>query len=102
MRIFNLIKQIAQLKKLVHELEVSLESQRSINSNLIRTNSELIQKMATIGNPIYLTVAKNTLELNLTEISAKAKIFDDLVNQGYIKLVSDKGSQYLFCLTAIK
>ena len=99
---FNLIKQISQLQNKVHDLQVSLGSLRSINSDLIRANNELVQKMATMGNPIYLTVPKNTLELKQTEISAKADIFDELYSQGYIKLVSKEGSQYLFCFNAIK
>ena len=53
MRCFKLIEQIAQLQKKIADLELSLNSQRSINSRLIKENNRLIQEIASIGNPIY-------------------------------------------------
>ena len=57
MRCFKLIEQIAQLQKKIADLELSLNSQRSINSRLITENNRLIQEIASIGNPIHLSVS---------------------------------------------
>ena len=120
MRCFKLIEQIAQLKKKIADLELSLGSQRSINSRLITENNRLIQEIASIGNPIYLSVS--TFEANYPEphsnviranrdntwkdikMSAKAKFFDDLYEQGYIKRVQNKDNDVLtlYCMRVVK
>lgn len=113
MRCFKLIEQIAQLQKKIADLELSLNSQRSINSRLI-------QEIASIGNPIYLSVPtfeadypkpySNVIRANCDdtwkdlELSAKAKFFDDLYEQGYIKRIQNKGPdvQTLYCMRVVK
>ena len=127
MRCFKLIEQIAQLQKKIADLELSLKSQRSINSRLITENnwliienSRLIQEIASIGNPIYLSVPtfeadypepySNVIRANCDdtlkdiEMSAKAKFFDDLYEQGYIKRVQNKRHdvQTLYCMKVVK
>lgn len=120
MRWFKLIEQIAQLQKKITDLELSLNSQRSINSRLITENNRLIQEIASIGNPIYLSVStfeadypepySNVIRANCDdtwkdiEMSAKAKFFDDLYEQGYIKRVQNKDHdvQTLYCMRVVK
>lgn len=120
MRCFKLIEQIAQLLKKIADLEVSLSSQRSINSRLITENHRLIQEIASIGNPIYLSVPtfkadypkpySNVIRANCDdtwkdiELSAKAKFFDDLYEQGYIKRIQNKDLdvQILYCMRVVK
>lgn len=120
MRCFKLIEQIAQLQKKIADLELSLNSQRSINSRLITENNRLIQEIASIGNPIYLSVStfeadhpepySNVIRTNCDdtlkdiEMSAKAKFFDDLYEQGYIKRVQNKRHdvQTLYCMKVVK
>lgn len=120
MRCFKLIEQIAQLKKKIADLELSLGNQRSINSLLITENNRLIQEIESIGNPIYLSVPtfeadypepySNVIRANCDvtwkdiEMSAKAKFFDDLYKQGYIKRVQNKDNdvQTLYCMRVVK
>lgn len=127
MRCFKLIvqiaqlqKKIAQLQKKIADLELSLNSQRSINSRLITENNRLIQEIASIGNPIYLSVPtfkagypnpySNVIRANCDatwkdiEMSAKAKFFDDLYEQGYIKRIQNKDNdvQILYCMRVVK
>ena len=115
MRCFKLIEQIAQLKKKIADLELSLGSQRSINSRLITENNRLIQEIASIGNPIYLSVSTFEADYPVIrtnrddtwkdiEMSAKAKFFDDLYEQGYIKRVQNKDNdvQTLYCMRVVK
>ena len=120
MRCFKLIEQIAQLQKKIADLELSLNSQRSINSRLITENHRLIQEIASIGNPIYLSVPtfeadypkpySNVIRANCDgtwkdiELSAKAKFFDDLYEQGYIKRIQNKDLdvQTLYCMRVVK
>lgn len=120
MRYFKFIKQIAQLQKKIADLELSLGGQRSINRQLITENSRLAQEITDIGNPIYLSVPtfkadcanpyNNIIRANCDitwksiEMSAKAKFFDDLYEQGYIKRVQNDGSttRTLYCMKVIK
>ena len=120
MRWLKLIEQITQLQKKIADLELSLNNQRSINSRLIKENSRLIQEIASIGNPIYLSVStfeanhpepySNVIRANCDdtlkdiEMSAKAKFFDDLYEQGYIKRVQNKchDVQTLYCMKVVK
>ena len=120
MRWFKLIKHIAQLQKKIADLELSLNNQRSINSCLITENNRLIQENASIVNPIYLSVSdfkadypepySNVIRANCDdtwkdiEMSAKAKFFDDLYEQGYIKRVQNKDNdvQTLYCMRVVK
>ena len=120
MRWFKLIKQIAQLHKKIADLEQSLSSQRSINIQLMTENSRLTQEITDIGNPIYLSVPtfksvygntySNIIRANCditwksVSMSVKAKLFDDLYEQGYIKRVQNKGSdvQTLYCMRVLK
>lgn len=120
MRCFKRIEQAAQLQKKIADLELSLNSQRSINSRLITENNRLIQKIASIGNLIYLSVSSfkadypepysNAIRANCDdtwkdiEMSAKAKFFDDLYEQGYIKRVQNKDHdvQTSYCMRVVK
>lgn len=120
MRYFKFIKQIAQLQKKIADLELSLSSQRSINRQLITENSRLAQEITDIGNLIYLSVptfradcanpynsiirANCDITRKSIEMSAKAKLFDDLYEQGYIKRVQNDGSavRTLYCMKVIK
>lgn len=120
MRYFKLIEQIAQLQKKIADLELSLDSQQSIISRLITENNRLIQEIASIGNPIYLSVPtfkadspepySNVIRANCDdtwkdiEMSAKGKFFDDLYEQGYIKRVQNKDHdvQTLYCMRVVK
>lgn len=113
-------EQIAQLKQKIADLELSLNSQRSINSRLITENHRLIQEIASIGNPVYLSVPtfkadfpkpySNVIRANCDdtwkdiEMSAKCKFLDDLYEQGYIKRVQNKDYdvQTLYCMKAVK
>lgn len=120
MRYFKLIKQIAQLQKEIANLEISLSRLQSINRQLSLENSRLTQEITYIGNLIYLPVpafkadyansynniirANCDIDWKSIEMSAKAKFFDDLYEQGYIKRVHNKGSyaQTLYCMRVIK
>ena len=120
MRYFKFIKQIAQLQKKIADLELSLGSQRSINCQLLAENKRLAQEITDLGNPIYLSVPafradygipyNNIIRANCDitwksiEMSLKAKLFDDLYEQGYIKRVNNKSSavQTLYYMRVIK
>ena len=120
MRYFKFIKQIAQLQKKIADLELSLGSQRSINRQLLAENNRLAQEITDLGNPIYLSVPtfksvygnpySNIIRANCDitwksiAMSAKAKLFDDLYEQGYIKRVQNEDSdvQTLYSMRVIK
>ena len=120
MRWFKLIKQIAQLQKKIADLELSLGSQRSINRQLMTENSRLAQEITGIGNSIYLSIPtfnsvygkpySNLIRANCDitwksiAMSAKAKLFDDLYGQGYIKRIQNEDSdvQTLYCMRVVK
>lgn len=115
-----LIDKVRELKNKVLDLELSLNSQRSINSRLITENNKLIQEIASIGNPIYLSITtfeadypepySNVIRANCDdtwkdiEMSVKAKFLDDLYEQGYIKRVQNKDHdiQTLYYMRAVK
>lgn len=119
-QIAQLQKQIAQLQKKIADLELSLSSQRSINRRLMTENSRLTQEITGIGNSIYLSIptfkanyanpCSNIIRANCditwesVSMSAKAKLFDDLYEQGYIKRVQneDSGVQTLYCMRVVK
>ena len=120
MRPFKLIKQITQLQKKIADLEQSLSSQLSINRRLMRENSRLAQEITGIGNTIYLSIPtfkadyanpySNIIRANCDstwksiEMSVKAKLFDDLYEQGYIKRVQNEDSdvQTLYYMRIVK
>ena len=120
MRPFKLIKQIAQLQKKIADLELSLSSQRSINRQLMTENNRLTREITNIGNPIYLSIPtfkadyanpySNIIRANCditwksVSMSAKAKLFDDLYEQGYIKRVQNEDSdvQTLYYMRIVK
>ena len=120
MRPFKLIKQIAQLQRKIADLELSLSSQQSINRQLMTENSRLAQEITGIGNSVYLSIPtfkagyanpyNNIIRANCdinwksVSMSAKAKFFDDLYEQGYIKRVQNEDSdvQTLYYMRVVK
>ena len=120
MKFFKFSKQISYLQGKIADLELSLRSQRRINRQLETENSRLAQEITDLGNLIYLSVPtfesdyanpyNNIIRVNCNvdwksiEMSSKAKLFDDLYEQGYIKKVHNKNSavQTLYCMRVIK